>query len=310
MDMVAEGYGYLDHLIRLAMKSGIPPIEVIRMVTINPAEHYRKAQLIGSITPGRFADIVLLRALDEFPPELVITNGRVVAQNGKMTVDIPRHAVPEWYTRTIRFHESLTAERLKLQAPTGDGSVQARVIRVSDSAAYNTVFTTSLTVAGGYVQPDIPNDILKIVVVERYGRNGNVSVGFVHGFGLQRGAIASSVSIPSNNIVSVGAADEDIWVAIRRLGEIQGGFVVTSDREVKSEVNLRVGGVMSEAPYEEVVGAIKQSTAAARSLGCKLEHPFFTMAQTILHTIPEVGLSDKGLVDARASEIIPVLVDS
>jgi adenine deaminase len=148
-----------------------------------------------------------------------------------------------------------------------------------------------------------------MVVVERYGRNGNVGGGFVNGFGLKRGAMATSLSIPSNNIVAVGATEEDVWCAVARLGEMQGGFVVVENGMSIAEVPLPFGGIMAENPFEVTIEEITRATQAAHGLGCGLPHPFYTMAQTVLSTLPELGLTDQGLVDSRLGKTVPVVLE-
>lgn len=308
MDMVAAGDGYLDKLVRIGLEVGLPPVEVIRMATLNPSTHYGKAHRIGNLAPGRLADIVLLETLDKFPPEIVIINGKVVAREGKLLEKIGEPKFSPVYMNSIYLNKDFSPEHLKVWANDGMQKVDVRVIRVVDSEAFNKCIVATLNVIDGQVQPDIAQDILKIAVVERYGRNGNLTSGFVQGFGLHRGAIATSVSVPSNNIVVVGTNDEDMALAVRHLEKIQGGFVVIDHGKVLADVHLPIGGVMAEVPYEELVEAIKEANAAAQRLGCKLEHPFFTMSQTVLITLPDVGLTDRGMVDALTGEFVDILV--
>lgn len=310
MSVVAEGFGYLERSVRVAIQGGLPPVEVIRMVTLNTAEHYRKSHLIGSITPGRFADMLLLRELDEFPPEMVIVGGQVVARRGELTVNIPEPKFPRSYRTSIRLHESVGPARLALRVPREVTRATVRVFRVTDQdAAFNTAVEAVLKVSDGLVQPDLENDILKFCVVERYGRNGNVAVGFAQGFGLLRGALAGSTSVPSNNIVAVGTSDNEIWAAVQRLEEIQGGTVVVADGQVLTEVPLPIGGIMAEMPYEKVVEAFTRAQVIAQtSLGCTLKRPFQALAATVLTTLPDLGMTDRGLVDVRTGQFVPVII--
>jgi adenine deaminase len=308
MDMVAEGYGYLDYLVRIALDLGISPADAFRMVSLNPAEHYRLSGEIGGIAPGHKADILLLKSPGTFPPDLVIVDGRVVAANGRLTVPIPAAKFPDFYSDSIHL-DRVAQKSLAVPAPLSATRVRVRVIEVIDGDAFNHETSAELAVLDGAIEPDPAQDILKIVVVERYGRTGNVGAGFVKGFGLRRGALASSVSIPSNNIVAVGASDADIWIAIQHLKKIRGGFVLVANGRVQAEVPLPVGGIMAAQPFESLVSQITEAQAAARSLGCKLLHPFFTMAQTVLSTLPDLGLTDKGLIDVRRGAITPVVLE-
>jgi adenine deaminase len=180
-----------------------------------------------------------------------------------------------------------------------------------EDAAFNTVEVHTLPVREGQVQSDPAQDVLKICVVERYGRNGNMACGFVRGLGLRKGALATSVAVPSNNLVAAGVDDADLWHAIQRLEVMQGGQVVVADGEVLAEVPLRLGGVMSEAPYEDVVGAMESVQTAARDqLGCQLRRPFAPLLHTLLSSLPDLGMTDYGLIDVKTGEFVPVLAES
>ncbi len=309
MDMVAEGYGYQDYLVRIALHAGVAPVDVFRMACLNPAEHYRVGHEIGSLAPGRAADILLLRSLDAFPPEKVLVNGRVVAERGCLTADVAPPEFPPSYRHSIRL-DYLTPENFAVRISKPGLRVDVRVIDVVDGDAFNSASTAVLNVVDGQVQADATQDILKIAVVERYGRHGEAGCGFVRGFGLSKGAMATSLSIPSNNIVAVGVAEEDLWLAVQHLKTIQGGFVLVAEGKVLADVPLVLGGIMSEEPFELVLAKIKNAQSLARDLGCTLLHPFFTMAQTVLSTLPDLGLTDKGLVDARRGEVVPVLLET
>ncbi|HWF40350.1 MAG TPA: adenine deaminase C-terminal domain-containing protein [Candidatus Acidoferrales bacterium] len=308
MDIVADGYGYLDYLVRVALDLGIAPVDAFRMVSLNPAEHYRLSGEIGGIAPGRKADILLMRSPDAFPPDLVVVDGRVAAENGRLTAATPAPSIPEFYSDSIHL-DRVTQKSLSIAAPPGASRIRVRVIDVIDGDAFNTETSAELAVLDGVIQSDPAHDILKIIVVERYGRTGNLGAGFARGFGLSRGALASSVSIPSNNIVAVGAADSEMWRAIERLKEIRGGFVVVADGRVLAEVSLTIGGIMAAQPFESLVSQIEEGQAVARSLGCNLLHPFFTLAQTVLSTLPDLGLTDKGLIDVRRGVTTPVILE-
>ncbi|MFK0278636.1 adenine deaminase C-terminal domain-containing protein [Ensifer sp. NPDC090286] len=308
IDIVTKNYGYLDYLVRTALDAGVSALDTYRMVTLNPAEHFRLSDQIGSIAPGRLADILLTKAPDVFPPEYVFVGGKVVARRGELLVDIPKPSFPETYRNSVKLAKVQRAS-LKCDAPRDATSVQARVFEVVDGDSFNRGFVHQLEVTADGIQPDPRNDILKIVVVERYGRHGNVGVGFVKGFGLRRGALATSISVPFNNVVVVGATDDDIWHAIQRMGEIQGGFIAVADGKVLAEASLRVGGIMSEEPYETLLASIDRAQQAAAELGCTLTDPFKTLVSTIHTTLPDLGLTDKGLINSRIGVGTTVVVE-
>lgn len=308
MDMVADRCGYLDHLVGKAMELGVSPVEAFRMVSLNPAEHFRLSSTIGSISPGRKADILLMTSPGSFPPQKVLVGGKVVAEHGHLICSIPEPEIPSQLVNSVRLRQT-DASKLRCLAPDGANAVPARVIEARDGAAYNKELVIDLPVVDGIVQGDISRDILKIAIVERYGRNGNVAVAFVKGFGLQRGAIATSMSVPANNIVAVGTNDEDMWKAITRLEEIRGGFVVVDNGIVASEMPFPICGMMSPAPYEAVVRGVETTQEAARVLGSPLRHPFLTMAHTVLPTLPDLGMTDVGLIDVASSSLVGPFLD-
>lgn len=306
MDMVKAGYGYQDNLIRLALAAGVAPVDAFRMATLNPAEHYRVADTIGSISPGRKADILLMQSPSAFPPEKVLVGGKIVAERGVFTATLPEPAFPPAYRHSV---ETAKIDRrgIAARAQGADRAVRSRVIEVVDGDAFNSEHMVPLDLVSGVVMPRPHDDILRIVVAERYGRTGDIGTGFVKGFGLKRGALAVSIVIPSNNIAAVGVDDNDIWAAMERLAVIQGGLVVVDRGEVIAEVPLPIGGILSGEPYEALVARIEQAQQAAKELGCVLEHPFFTIAQTVLSTLPDLGLTDKGLVNSRTGQLVPII---
>lgn len=308
IDIVSRGYGYVDHLVKIALDVGVPPLDAYRMVSLNPAEHFRVSGEIGSITPGRLADILLLGALDRFPPDYVIVGGKVVAREGELLVDIPAPNFPAAYRNSVRL-DKVRREALRSPAPAGRSTVTARVFEVVDGGAFNKEFHHELEVIDGGIQADAANDILKIAVAERYGHHGNVGVGFVKGFGLKRGALATSISVPFSSIVAVGTSDDEIWHAIQRLGEIQGGFVAVEGGKPVAEVPLRVGGIMSEAPVDAFLGGVETAQAAARAMGCPLKDPFKTLVSTTHSTLPDLGLTDKGLINSRIGTGTTIIVE-
>lgn len=309
MDIMGEFGGYIDKPFRIGLEAGMPAVDMVRMATLNTATHYKKDGQLGSLTPGRLADILLLRDLDRFPPEIVIADGKVVARQGKLIEEIPQPVIPDNYLKSIHLPADFLADRFAVLAAPDKPAVKVRVIQVGDGAALNKCLERELKVEGGEVQPDLEGDILKMAIIERYGRYGNMTNAFVKGFQLQCGAIATSYSVPSNNIVVVGANKEDMTLAVKHLADIQGGFVAVKDGRVLAEVHLQIGGIMSAAPYESLMADVEKANAAAKEMGCPLKHPFFTMAQTVLSSLPDLGLTDRGLVEVSTGKIVGVVVE-
>lgn len=308
-DIVGKYGGYLDKPFRIGLDAGVPAIDMIRMATLNTATHYKKDGQLGSLTPGRFADIVLLRELNQFPPELVIANGKVAARRGKMIEETHPQDISPDYLNSIHLPAGFSSDCFRIPAGQETPEAKVRVLKVRDGAALNQCVTTVLKVAQGEILPDLERDILKMAIIERYGRRGSMTTAFVNGFHLKEGAIATSYSVPSNNIVVVGTNENDMAIAVKHLADIQGGFAAVQDGALLADVSLRVGGIMSAEPYENVLCDIEKANAAARSLGCPLEHPFFTMTQTVLSSLPDLGLTDRGIVDVASGTIVGVVAE-
>jgi adenine deaminase len=307
MDIVTNGYGYMDYLVRVALDAGIPPVDAYRMATLHPAEHHREAASLGSVTPGRFADLIVMDDFSSFPPHKVIVDGRVVAEEGRLVVDVMPPASADVRRQTILI-PTLRPEQLRLEAPSME-TYLVRVIKAHDGDAFNTERLIELPVRNGALHADPLQDLLKIAVVERFGRFGTLGLGIVEGFGLKHGAIATSISVPFNNIVCVGTDDHSMWTAIKRIEALQGGFVVAADDEVLADVPLAFGGLMSLEPFETFLDAVSVAEAIARERGCRLANPFKTLVSTVHTTLPDLGLTDRGLVDTKNGRPVSIFVE-
>lgn len=304
-DIVREGH--IDYNVRKAISLGLDPVRAVQLATINCAEHFRLDDEVGSIAPGRFADIVLVRDLREFKPEIVIANGQVVARKGKLLVRLREYRWPGWSTNTVKMKRSVEPADFEI---TSDREVQAvRVIQIIEGQIINKEIRAELKVIDGKVVVDIANDILKIACVERHKRTGNVAVAFVKGFELKEGAIASSVAHDHHNIVVVGANEADMAKAVNEIKRTQGGLVAVGRGKVLEKLELPIAGLMSKRSPDVVTRKLEKLNQAARDLGCKLNAPFMTLSFISLPTVPELGLTDKGLVDVRHRRIIPVKID-
>lgn len=305
MDMVGEYGGYLDVPFRIGLKSGISLAKMAAMGSLNTAEHYHIDRKMGSITPGRLADLMILEEPDQFPPKMVIADGKIAARSGRLITESKSPEIDPDYMHSIHIPEGFSAERFRVETERTQADV--RVICVKDGEAFNRCSIETLPVSDGEVQADVERDILKMAIIERYGRKGSMTNGFVHGFCLKEGAIATSYSVPSNNIVTVGTNAADMELAVRCIEKNQGGFAVVKDGEVMAEVRLPIGGIMSSEPYEMLLKSVDEANEAAHQLGCPLVHPFFTMSQTVLSSLPDLGFTDLGIVDVASGKIVDVL---
>ena len=304
-DITAEGH--IDYNVNQAIALGLDPLAAIQMATLNAAEHFRLDDRLGALAPGRLADFILSDGLAPIRARAVFVGGQRVAAEGRLTVDVPRARYAGWLRDTVHAKRGGRPAHFSFKAPGPQASV--RVIEIVPDQIINYFRTASLNVLRGEVQPDPAQDVLKIAVVERHGKNGNIAVAFAKGFGLTRGAIGGTVAHDHHNIVVVGTNDADLAACVRALVKMKGGFVAVANREVLAQLPLPVAGLMSDRPAEEVNAALIALNAAARALGSALNSPFMTLSFVSLPSIPEAGLTDMGLVDVRARKLIPVIIN-
>ena len=297
--------GHINYNVRRAIELGIPPVEAIKMATLNAARHFRLEDEIGSITPGRKADILLIPDIREVKPSAVFFEGRLVAKDNRLLEECPAADYPDWVKQTVKLKNPITAESFRKET-SADESVRVRVIDLIDRQIINKCLITELPVRDGAICPDISRDIAKLAVVERYGKTGGVGIGFVRGFGLKEGALAFSTSHDHHNIVVAGADDRDMAAAVNAVADMQGGCAVALNGEILAKMALPLGGLMSEEPADTVMAEQDRMNEAARKLGCTGSAPFMTLSFISLPTVPELGLTDMGLVDVLAHKLIPL----
>ncbi len=264
------------------------------MASFNPSQWHGLHEL-GALAPGYQADVLVLSDLERFVPELVLKAGRPVEE-------VPRLEVPEWVRHTVRIRPLATND---FAVPwEGDGG--ARVIGIVPDQIVTESLVDEPRVEGGKALADPERDLLKIAVVERHLGTGRIGLGFVRGFGLRSGALASTVAHDAHNVVVVGVKDDDMLRAVRRLSDTGGGVVVVDSGIVKAELKLPIAGLLSDAPLDEVIADSNSCLSAARALGCELPSPFQTMAFLALSVIPSLKITDRGLVDVDRFELVPL----
>jgi adenine deaminase len=288
--------GHINSMVREAVAEGVSPEDALVMASFNPAQ-WHGLRDFGALAPGYQADVLVLPDLERFVPELVLKAGRPVGE-------IPRLEVPEWVRHTVRIQPLSTND---FAVPwEGDGG--ARVIGIVPDQIVTDSLVDEPRLEGGRALSDPGRDLLKIAVVERHLGTGRIGLGFVRGFGLRSGALASTVAHDAHNVVVVGVKDDDMLRAVRRLADTGGGVVVVDGGIVKAELKLPIAGLLSDAPLDEVISASRACVEAARSLGCELPSPFQTMAFLALSVIPSLKITDRGLVDVNRFELVPLQV--
>ncbi|RLF19228.1 MAG: adenine deaminase [Thermoprotei archaeon] len=301
--------GHMDYVIRRAIEEGADPVRAIQMATVNTAVYYGVDLDIGGIAPPRYADIVVLDDLTKVKVDTVIADGKVVARSGKITVEFKPYTYPERARRTINLKKKIEPRDLELRVKIREGLVKAHVIEVIPAKTLTRHVVEEVPVKNYVAEPSIDKDVILAAVIERHHATGNIGLGFVKGTGIRRGAFASSVAHDSHNIVVIGTSREDMALAVNKLAEVGGGMIVVSDGKVNALVELPIAGLMSDEPIEVVAEKVKRLGKALRELGCELPSPFMTFSLLALTVLPELRLSDKGLIDTvKMRKIDPVEV--
>jgi adenine deaminase len=287
--------GHINGMVRKAVEQGVAPEDALVVATLNPARWHGLRHL-GAIAPGYQADILVLPDLEQFQPETVLKAGRTPDE-------IERPPVPEWVQQSVRI-APLTSADFAVPAEGG----QIRVIGLVPDQVVTTLLVEEATVADGKAVADTGRDLVKIAVVERHLATGRVGLGFVHGSGLQRGALASTVAHDAHNLVVIGADDNDMLAAITRLEEIGGGIVAVDGGRVVAECALPVAGLLSVDPLDDVIAQSRGANEAAAALGWIGGTPFLTMSFLALSVIPSLKITDRGLVDVDQFALVDLAV--
>ncbi len=302
--------GHMNRVVRHAIECGCDPLIALQMATINTATHFGLERELGSIAPGRRADVVLTSDLVNLPIERVIARGATVAIDGEMLVDCPHLDWPDEARTTMNMGKVLGAADFEVAAPEGRNHVTAKVIGVVENQAPTKALTAELPVIDTIVQGDETNDVCQIALVERHRATGDVVNGFVSGFGYKgRMAMASSVAHDSHHMIVVGTSREDMALAANRLGEVGGGITVFQDGVEIALVELPIAGLMSDSPAREVAAKADRMVAAMAECGCSLNNAYMQHSLLALVVIPELRISDLGLVDVTKFEVTDLFED-
>ncbi|GAA4047426.1 adenine deaminase C-terminal domain-containing protein [Nonomuraea soli] len=296
--------GHVDKLVRMAIKAGVDPVTAIQMATVNCAEMYRIDHEVGSISPGRLADVLIVDSLEDFRIREVVAGGSVVARDGRMIAPTAPPARGEVTPFPVR---QVTAGDFVLRSDAAEVDVLA--IEFTEQVFVRRRRDLRLPVVDGVVEPSVEHDALLVTVVERYGKTDgpNAAVAVVSGMGLREGAIATSAAPDDNNVICVGASREDMAVAVNEVVRMGGGQVVVVGGQVRERLPLPIGGIVSDLPAHEMAAAETRLDELARELGCPLPAPLMYLFFLSITAIPDYAVTDLGLVDCVNLDVVEVI---
>jgi len=289
--------GDIDAVVRKAISRGLDPVRAIQMATINTANYFRQHRL-GAVASGYLANLIVISDLSSLQIDMVFYRGRLVAKDGKALF-------PSYQPAGKRLTSTVNVKPFGIEALKLSASEETEpVIEVVPGQIITRKRVERVKVVDGVIVPDVSRDILKLVVVERHKATGNIGLGLVMGFGLKRGALASSIAHDSHNIVVVGTSDEDIFAAVKEIERLQGGLVVAAGGKVLASLALPIAGLLSDEPLEVVVAKEEKLEQQSKDLGTTLPSPFSTLSFLALPVIPALRLTDLGVVDVNQFKVI------
>lgn len=301
--------GHMDRVVRHAIAQGLKPVTAIQMATINTAQHFRLERELGSIAPGRRADFLIVSNLAELSIDEVFARGQKLATGGRLMADIPAYAYPAKAKNTVKLGKKLAAADFDIAAPKGANEVRVRVIGVIENQAPTRALESDLPVKDGLVEMDRRNDVCQIALVERHRGTGAVTNGFVSGFGyIKDCAMASTVAHDAHHMIVVGTNKEDMALAANILGKVGGGVVMVSKGKQLALVEMPIAGLMSDERAETVATKAAKLTEAMRHMGCTLNNAYMQHSLLALVVIPELRISDAGIIDVTKFEKVDLFV--
>ncbi len=303
-----QGYGHLDYIVKRAIEEGIDPVTAIQMVTINPAQCFQLDHELGSIAPSKCADMVLIDDLNSCHVTSVFIDGELVAKDGKLVKEFAPYTYPEKATKSVRLNPVTTKDfAIKTTEPNGK-TLKVRVAEIIPARVGTFERIEEMQVIDGELKADPTKDILKVAVFERHRGTGTVGYGFVKGFSIQCGALAQTVAHDAHNLLVVGTNDEDMTLAANALIECGGGMVAVQNGKILGKVALPIAGLMSDKPLEAMSEEIEKVEKAWVDMGCAIPSPFMTMALIPLACLPELRITNRGLVDCRTFNFVDLIV--
>lgn len=292
--------GHMNSMVRKAVQHGLSPADAVKLATLNVARYHGLPEL-GAIAPGYMADVLVLPDLERFEPDLVYVSGKLVARDG-VALPFDSLPIPDSVRGTVHL-APVSAQHFRVPARN---EREIRVVELIPDQVITHAAKDAPAVEGGMIVADTTRDLVKLAVLDRHHASGRIGLGFVRGFGLKRGAFASSVAHDAHNVVIAGVNDDDMARCVQRIGEIGGGVVVCDGGEVVGELPLEIAGLMSTLPAEAVVARILELEERLRAMGVRPSTPFLYLSFLALSVIPEMRVTDQGIVDVRTFEVVPL----
>ena len=302
--------GHMDRVVRHAIEQGISPMTVLQMATINTAEYFNVSRDLGLIAPGRYADVLIVKDLDKFMPDLVMSKGQVFAENGKSSIEFAPMEYPDWVLHSMHVPRPLIASDFSLKVPGGIKSQKmiANVIGIVENQAPTMHLRIQVEAQNGEVVPDIKNDLAMVALIERHHNTGAIQLGLVQGFGFSDScAVASTVAHDCHHLIVVGTYKSDMAIAANALVKMGGGQVVVKEGKIIGKADLQIAGLMSNEPAAVIAKKVATVLDGFSACGCKLHNPNMQLSLLALVVIPELRISNLGLVDVDQFDFIPVL---
>ncbi len=291
---------HINGMVRRAVEAGLDPIKAIQIASLNTAEYFGLRNL-GAVAPGYRADLLVLPDLKTFKPDVVLKDGKIVARNGKAEIPTRKDDFLSMMRGSVNV-KWITPEDFKIEAK----SSKVRALEVIPHQLITKSIVSEISIEDGNAVSNVDTDTLKICVIERHRASGNIGKGFVKGFNLKSGAIASTVAHDSHNMIVIGTNDFDMYTAAVALIKAQGGKVVVNDGKILSEFQLPIAGLMSDKDFDFVLNKCEELNAAAHSIGCSIDDPFMTMGFLSLPVIPELKITDKGIFDTQKFDFVDI----
>jgi adenine deaminase len=297
--------------LRQVMAAGIDPVTAIQMATINVAEYFGLTDDLGSIAPGKIANLVAVESLTELRNPTVFSSGRVIVERGQFIGDRSRTGeVPPYLKSVINLGREIGAKDFRIAAPVGNGRARVRVMGIVDGTLLSDALTETLEIRDGEILADTSRDILKIAVLDRHKGTGAIGLGFVKGFGLQAGALATTFFWQHFSLLVVGTSDAEMAAAVAAMVKLGGGVLAVRNGELLHATAFPVGGILGTQSLEGMYRDLSGFEEAVRSLGSPLQNPFTSLAFASIPHIPHYGITDKGWYDTFAETFVDIVLDA